>query len=35
MHIREVGKHLMGVGHIFVDVVEVVEQHLSPAIEMV
>ena len=35
MVIAEVGKHLVGVGHILVEVVEVGQQQLSPSVEVV
>ena len=35
MEVAQVGKHLVGIGHALVDVVEVGQQQLSPAIEVV
>ena len=35
VQIRQVGKHPMGIGHLFVDVIEVAKKHLSPSVEMV
>ena len=35
VEVAQVGKDLVGVGHALVDIVEVGEQHLAPAVEMV
>ena len=35
MEVAQVGKHLVGVGHALVDIVEVGQQQLSPTIEVV
>ena len=35
MQCPKVGKHLVGLGHVLVDVVEVSQQHLSPSVEVI
>ena len=35
VQVGDVGQHLVGIGHLLVDVVEVGQQQLSPAIEMI
>ena len=35
MDVAQVGKHLLRIGHVLVDIVEVGEQKLSPGIEVV
>ena len=35
MQVAQVGKHLIGIGHVLVYIIEIGQQQLSPAIEMV